>query len=250
MIEVSIFERVATVTLAREPVNAMNDAWVQRFHDVLDGLERRDDWSVLHIRSALKLFSGGADLKQIKENFQGTIEVQLGPGRRYQELFARIEALPFITIAELRGMALGGGLELALACDVRVAADNARLGLPEVKLGLMPGAGGTQRLPRLVGRATAMRMILSGEAVSGAEALSLGLVQWVASADELEERTAALARQFAAIEPHAARAAKAAIGAAFQTGRDGYEVETDNVRACLENGRTRELVSAFLARAK
>lgn len=250
MFETTVTGGVATVRLQREPVNAMNDAWVQAFHEVLDGLEAREDWSVLRVRSALKLFSGGADLKQIRENFAGSIEQQVGPGHRYQVLFARIEALSRLTIAEIRGMALGGGLELALACDLRISSQEAKLGLPEVKLGLMPGAGGTQRLSRLCGRATAMRMILAGELVSGTEALALGLVQWAVPDAEVEERAAAIAANFAAIEPHASRAAKAAIMAAFQTERDGYEVERDMVRTCLTHPRTRELVGAFLARSK
>lgn len=249
MLELHVADSVATITLSRAPVNAMNDAWVQAFHDVLDGLDQRDDWSLLRLRSALKLFSGGADLKQIEGNFGRSFEEQSGPGVRYKKLFARIEALTRPTLAELKGSALGGGLELALSCDMRIASDEAKLGLPEVKLGLMPGAGGTQRLPRLVGRATAMRMILSGEPVTGAEALALGLVQWSVPAAQFDERAEAIARQFAAVLPHAAQAAKVAIRAAFDAGRDGYAVETECVKGCLSHARTRELVGAFLARA-
>lgn len=249
MFELHVADSIATVTLVRAPVNAMNDAWVEGFHKLLDELEPRDDWSILRIRSGLKLFSGGADLKQIEANFSQSIEVQSGPGERYQKLFARIEALPRPTLAELKGSALGGGLELSLACDMRFASEEAKLGLVEVKLGLMPGAGGTQRLPRAVGRATAMRMILSGETVTGAQALALGLVQWAVPAAEFDEKAEAVVRQFAAIEPHAAQAAKAAINAAFDTSRNGYTVERDNVKTCLAHPRTRELVGAFLARS-
>ncbi|CAN5227859.1 enoyl-CoA hydratase-related protein [soil metagenome] len=248
MFEVEVADSIATITLDRAPVNAMNDAWVQGFHDRLDGLEPRTDWSVLRVRSALKLFSGGADLKQIDGNFGGSIDEQLAPGRRYQQLFSRIEGLSRLTFAELRGTALGGGLELALACDLRFASEAAKLGLPEVKLGLMPGAGGTQRLSRLCGRATAMRLIMAGELVGGAQALSLGLVQWAVPDAEFDERAATVVRQFAAIPPHASRAAKAAIGAAFQTDVGGYDIETQNVRNCLEHPATRELVGAFLSR--
>lgn len=249
MFELHVADSIATVTLVRAPVNAMNDAWVEGFHKLLDDLEPRDDWSILRIRSGLKLFSGGADLKQIEANFSQSIEVQSGPGERYQKLFARIEALPRPTLAELKGSALGGGLELSLACDMRFASEEAKLGLVEVKLGLMPGAGGTQRLPRAVGRATAMRMILSGETVTGAQALALGLVQWAVPAAEFDDKAEAVVRQFAAIEPHAAQAAKAAINAAFDTSRNGYTVERDNVKTCLAHPRTRELVGAFLARS-
>jgi enoyl-CoA hydratase/carnithine racemase len=249
MFELQVTESIATITLARAPVNAMNDAWLAAFHELLDGLDARQDWSILRIRSALKLFSGGADLKQIEANFSRSVEEQMGPGERYQKLFARIEALPRPTLAEIKGSALGGGLELSLACDMRIASQEAKLGLVEVKLGLMPGAGGTQRLPRAIGRAAAMKMILGGETVTGSEALALGLVQWAVPATEFDAAADAVVRQFAAIEPHAAQAAKAAINAAFDITRDGYAVERDNVRSCLTHPRTRALVGAFLARS-
>ena len=249
MFELSVAQSVATVTLTRAPVNAMNDAWVQAFHDLLDGLESREDWSLLRLRSGLKLFSAGADLKQIEGNFGRSIEEQAGPGLRYQQLFSRIEALTRPTLAELKGSALGGGLELAMACDMRFASEEAKLGLPEVKLGLIPGAGGTQRLPQLVGRANAMRMILSGDPVTGAQALALGLVQWAVPAAQFDEAVEAVVQQFAAVPPHAAQAAKAAIRVAFESGRDGYAVETDGIKSCLAHPRTKELVAAFLARS-
>ncbi|WP_048441645.1 enoyl-CoA hydratase-related protein [Caenimonas sp. SL110] len=249
MFELHVADSIATITMVRAPVNAMNDAWVAGFHELLDGLEPRNDWSILRIRSGLKLFSGGADLKQIETNFSQSIEVQSGPGERYQKLFSRIEALTRPTLAEIKGSALGGGLELSLACDMRFASEEAKLGLVEVKLGLMPGAGGTQRLPRAIGRAAAMRMILSGETVTGAQALALGLVQWAVPVEQFDEKADAVVRQFAAIEPHAAQAAKAAINAAFDPTRNGYNVERDNVKTCLAHPRTRELVGGFLARS-
>ena len=250
MFELHVADSIATVTMVRAPVNAMNDAWVEGFHQLLDELEPRDDWSILRIRSGLKLFSGGADLKQIEGNFSQSIDVQSGPGERYQKLFSRIEALPRPTFAELKGSALGGGLELALACDMRFASEEAKLGLVEVKLGLMPGAGGTQRLPRAIGRAAATRMILSGETVTGVQALALGLVQWAVPLAEFDEKAEAAVRQIASIAPHASQAAKAAINAAFDTSRNGYDVERDNVKTCLAHPRTRELVGAFLARSQ
>jgi enoyl-CoA hydratase len=181
-------------------------------------------------------------------NFGCSIDEQAGPGLRYQKLFSRIEALTRPTVAELKGSALGGGLELALACDMRIASDEAKLGLPEVKLGLIPGAGGTQRLPRLVGRATAMRMILSGDPLTGAQALAVGLVQWAVPAAQFDEAAQAIVRQFAAVPIHATQAAKAAIRVSSEPDQDGYAVETDGVKDCLAHPRTQELVAAFLAR--
>jgi enoyl-CoA hydratase len=249
MFELQVADSIATVTLARPPVNAMNDAWVEGFHKLLDELEARDDWSIFCVRSALKLFCGGADLKQIESNFGRGIEEQAGAGARYQKLFARIEAMKQPTIALLKGSALGGGLELSLACDLRFASEEARLGLVEVKLGLMPGAGGTQRLPRAIGMANAMKMILSGEPVTGAQALTVGLVQWAVPAAEFDARAQAVLTQLAAIEPHAAQAAKAAMRAAFDSSRDGYEVERECVKTCLAHPRTQKLVGEFLARS-
>ena len=171
MFHLIVADRIATLTLDRAPVNAMNDAWVAGFHALLDRLDARADWSVLHIRSAHKVFSAGADLAQMRDRFTAEgLEPQLASIRDYQLLFARIEALPAVTLAEIGGAALGGGFELTLACDLRIAAQEARLGLPEVRLGLLPGAGGTQRLTRLCGRPTALRLILGAETPDGAAA--------------------------------------------------------------------------------
>ena len=249
MFDVHVADSVATITMARAPVNAMNDAWVDGFHEVLDGLEPREDWSVLRVRSGLKLFSAGADLKQYADRFDEPVEEQARAGIAYQALFSRIEAIARPTLAEIKGSAFGGGLELALACDLRIAAGEAKLGLPEVKLGLMPGAGGTQRLPRLVGSAAALKMILSGEPVTGDEALAIRLVQWAVPLAQFDERAEAVARQFAAVPSHAAQAAKAATRLAFERSGAGYEVETECVKRCLAHSRTRELVGAFIARS-
>ncbi len=250
MFETRVGDSIAIVTMNRAPVNAMNDAWVRSFHEVLDALEARDDWAVLRLRSALKIFSAGADLKQIEANRNLSIEAQLEPGRRFQALFDRIERLGRPSVAEVQGMALGGGLELALACDFRLASEEAKLGLPEVTLGLIPGAGGTQRLPRACNGATALRLILGGEVITAAEAKAIGLVQWTAPAAQFEEVAERIARRFASVPSHASQAAKAAVRAAFEPGCDGFRVETEGVRRCLSHPRTSELVSAFLSPKK
>lgn len=249
MFDLHVGDAIATITMARAPVNAMNDAWVAGFHGLLDQLDAREDWALLRVRSGLKLFSAGADLKQYEGNFDRSVEEQAAAGIGYQKLFSRIEAMTRPTLAEVKGSALGGGLELALACDMRIAADEAKLGLPEVRLGLMPGAGGTQRLPRLVGPAVALKMILSGEPVTGSQALGLGLVQWSVPLTGFDEAAEAVARQFASAPAHAAQAAKAAVRVAFDRGQDGYAVETACVKQCLAHPRTRELVGAFLQRS-
>jgi enoyl-CoA hydratase len=248
LIDLGISEKIATITLNRPPVNGMNDEWVMRFHEVLDVLERRSDWNVALVRSALKVFCAGADLKQLRVRFEKPIEEQIQAGKRYQALFARIEKLPQATIAEIGGAALGGGLELAMACDLRIASSRAKLGLPEVGLGLLPGAGGTQRLTWLCGRAIALRMILAAETISGDEAARVGLINWAVEETHVAEEARSRAQRYASMPRHAVAAAKAAITAATNPGADGFAVETEGVRALLQSRETRDLVAAFLAR--
>jgi enoyl-CoA hydratase len=249
VIDLEVSDNIATVLLNRPPVNGMSDEWVARFGEILDELARRADWKVVLVRSALKSFCGGADLKQLRQRFDRPMEEQLEAGRRYQALFSRLEALPALTIAEIGGAALGGGLELALACDLRIASARTKLGLPEVGLGLLPGAGGTQRLTWLCGRSIATRLILGAEIVSGEEALRIGLVHWAFAPEDLAQETHARAKSFASLPRAAVAAAKAAIRAAGDSRLDGFDVETEGVRTLLQSAETRSLVSAFLAKA-
>ena len=248
-IYVSVEAGVATLTLGRAPVNAMNDAWIAEFHHSLDALAARQDWSLLHVRSALKAFSAGADLKQLRDNFALEPAVQAEVGLRYQALFRRIEELDAVTLAEIGGAAMGGGLELALACDLRVAAAEARLGLPEVGLGLIPGAGGTQRMTLLCGRPQALRLILGGAVIDGQEAHRIGLVQWVSPRAELAETASRIAQEYARLPRHAVAAAKACIAAAGGITRDGEAVEVAQARTLLGTPETRRLVANFLAKS-
>ena len=247
MFHLQVADGVATLLLDRAPVNAMSDAWVAEFHSLLDGLDARDDWSVLHIRSAMKVFAAGADLKEMRERFgaEGGLEGQISAVRGYQRLFARIEALPRVTLAEINGAALGGGFELALACDLRIAALEARMGLPELRLGLLPGAGGTQRT---TGATTGgVRLILGAEQIDGAEALRLGLVQWSVPGADLVAAAADISRRYAAVPAHAAKAAKACITAATTPGINGFDEEVQQTRSLLTSPKTRDLIGAFLA---
>jgi len=243
--------QVARLTLDRPPVNAIGEAWLREFHHVLDELGARNDWRLLHIRSAQKAFCAGADLAEMRARLaspQG-IDSMVDVAAGMQKLFARIEALPQVTLAEIGGAALGGGLELALACDLRMAANEAKLGLPEVRLGLVPGAGGTQRLTRLAGRATALRVILTGETLDGAGAAALGLVHWALPRSELPARAADIAARTAASPREALAACKRCIGAAGDPARDGYAEELSQSRRLYASEATRELVGAFLSGA-
>ena len=172
MFAVEINNGVTTLTLSHPPVNAISEEWIGPFDAKLDALATEPRCGVLHIRSDQKVFCAGADLKEVRAR----MDAPDGADRMYayvagiQRLYARIERLPQVTVAEIAGAAMGGGLELALACDLRIAANEAKLGLPEVRLGLIPGAGGTQRLSRVCGPSLAKRLILGAEIIDGVTA--------------------------------------------------------------------------------
>jgi len=248
MFEHTVNKGVARITMCRPPVNAISADWLKAFHGLLDELEGRDDWSLLHIRSAEKVFCAGADLAEMKARFEDGVSGDefANSTRAIHDLFDRIEALPQVTLAELGGAAMGGGFELALACDLRIAADEAKLGLPETRLGLIPGAGGTQRLTRLVGPGIAARIILGCEIAEGALAAKLGLVQWSVPGARLEAEAAAIAERIGALPAHAVAAAKACLAAAHDYTRDGFAEEIDATKTLVTTKQTRELVAAFL----
>ena len=252
MFQTSIAGHIATLTMSSPPVNALSEAWLSGLSREIGAIEARTDWKVLHLRSDQKVFCAGADVKEMRARFDAAD----GPDRTYayvasiQRLYARIESLPRVTLAEIGGAALGGGFELALACDLRIAAAEVKLGLPEVKLGLIPGAGGTQRLTRLVGRGLANRLILGAEAVDGASAERLGLVQWAYPRAELADRASEIVARIAALPAAALAAAKLCMTSAATPGRGGYGVELELTRNLQTNAETRERISAFIAGAR
>jgi enoyl-CoA hydratase/carnithine racemase len=168
--------------------------------------------------------------------------------REIQRVYARLERLPLVTLAEIGGAAMGGGLELALACDLRIASNEAQLGLPEARLGLLPGAGGTQRLARIAGEATAKRLILGAEVVSGAQAAALGIVQWAAPQEELAARARALAAGIAELPRDALAFCKRCIDAA--PGAAGFEMEVQGTASLLASDTTQRRVRAFLEKRR
>lgn len=243
--------RVAVATLSRPPVNALDDALITRLEAALDRLADDDEVAVLHLRSAQKVFCAGADLALMRSCFAKADgpDVMLEVVARLQRLFKRVETASLVTIAEIGGAALGGGMELALACDMRVAAAEAKLGLPEASLGLVPGAGGTQRLTRLCGRGIAGRLILGAEVIDGAEAGRLGLVQWVRPRAQLADWTRELAARIAALPKAALVAAKLCIAAQGEPGRDGFAEELAATRRLYEHPESRSRVAEFLNRS-
>ena len=243
---------VFTVTLARGPVNALDDGLVDALDAAVVAAAADPHVAVLHLRSSCKAFCAGADLALMQESIRTPegLEQMLALVRRMQRLAVRIESAPLVTLAEIGGAALGGGFEMALACDLRIAAHEARIGLPEAGLGLLAAAGGTQRLTRLVGPGLAKRLILGAETVDGATAERLGLVQWSAPRAELPDTARALAERLARLPRAATSAGKQCIAAALDPTRDGFAEEITHTRTLYRHPVTRELVTAFLARTR
>jgi len=252
MIGLSIDGAVAIATLAHAPVNAMNDEWVTRFDEILDETEKNESLSVLWLRSDQRVFCAGADLEFMRARFatpEGRTQM-IAFTRRLQLAFERLEHLGVVTIAEIRGAALGGGFELALACDLRCIAETARIGLPEARLGLLPAGGGTQRLTRLCGEGVARRLILGAEIVTGSIALELGLAQWVAPLGELHSATRAVVDRISDLPRAALAESKLCIAAAVDGCRDGYALELAGSGRLLARIETQERVRGFLDKSR
>jgi enoyl-CoA hydratase len=251
-ISLRVADRIATVMLNRPPVNAFDAGMFRAFNGILDSLERRADWSVLHLRSALKVFSAGADLAEISTHFASPDKMQAAAEvtRPFQALFQRIADLPQVSLAEIGGAAMGGGYELALGCDLRIAANEARLGLPEVGLGLLPGGGGTQRLTWIAGPAVAARIILTGDSVDGATARELGMLQWALPGEELAAQASKIAARLAGLPPLALAAAKVCMRLARDPERNGFAAETEWTGRLLATEETQRRVGDFLAGAR
>ncbi len=248
MLSIDIKDRVMVATLSRPPVNALNDDLIAALGGAIDRAVSDETISVLHIRSDQKVFCAGADLALMQSCFatpEGP-DAMIAVVRRMQALFARIEGASLVTFAEIGGTAVGGGLELALACDLRIAAAETKLGLTEARLGLLPGAGGTQRLTRLCGRGLANRLILGGDIVTGAEALELGIVQWACPRARLADRAHELAAHYASIPRAALTEIKTCLASADDRGRDGYEYEITGTRRLYDDPESRRRVADFL----
>jgi enoyl-CoA hydratase len=236
---------VAILTVDRpEKRNALNAAVRRELIAALVELRNDAEVRVLVLTGAgEKAFVAGADIGEFAERTPLEQRAVM-TGRR---VFDEIAAYPKPVIAMINGFALGGGCELALACDLRIAADTAKLGQPEINLGIIPGGGGTQRLPRVVGTGQAMRLVLTGEIIDAAEALRIGLVDLVHPAAELRARTLELARGMAAKSPVALQMAKSAVRAAAEMPlAAGLAYETELFATCFASDDKREGVAAFL----
>lgn len=243
-IEVTVDGRVATLCVNRPEVrNALDTATVQEMTAALTALIANPDVGAIIITGAGdKVFVSGADINAIKGRGRDD-----GLAAINQSLFALLDRCPKVTIAAVNGLAFGGGCELAIACDLRVAADHAKFGQPEVALGIIPGAGATQRLPRLVGLGRAKHLILTGDPIDAATALNWGLVSSVVPAAEVLPATRALADKILARGPLAIRLAKTAINASARVDLEsGLLIETLAQAICFESDDKQEGTTAFL----
>lgn len=245
-VKVQIVEHIATVVIDRpEALNALNEDILKELQEAVDNLKKEQYVRVaLFMGAGEKSFVAGADIKQM-----ANMNPQEGAewGRLGQSVFSAIAELPFPTIAVIQGFALGGGCELALACDIRIAGDKARFGQPEVGLGIVPGFGGTQRLPRLVGLGQAKRLIFSGEIISASEAYIIGLADQVVAPELLKETAFKLAQTIASKSPNAVRLAKAAIDHGLEGSLpEGLRLEASLFGLCFASPEQKEGMTAFL----
>jgi enoyl-CoA hydratase len=251
-VAVEILPPIAQITLHRPPVNALDAEMLDHFERALEQIECRKDVSVVLLRSRQQVFCAGADLLMI-----GSLLEMSRPGealqayaRRLQRMINRFEALPAATVCAMDGVAAGGGFEIALAADFRLGSDRVRLSLPELALGLIPAAGGTQRLVRLAGLSVARRVILRGAVLDAQQAQSFGIVDEVFSTDDFEAAAETFVRELARGSPRALKAAKLCLREAGPLTSSGLVAELGEIAHLIEGPDTRQRLSRFLDRAE
>src|SRR4051812_30362639 len=248
-VKVEIDGRVAIVTLDHPPVNALSSKLLEELEEEYDRLDGDDEVRAIVLRGeGEKAFVAGADITEfpaMREQIEEAAES--GSARGIQKLAARMDAGRTPVVAAIHGYCLGGGLELAMACDIRIAAEDAQLGQPEIKLGLIPGGGGTQRLPRLVGHGRALYLNLSGDPISGSQAYDWGLVERAVPRAELLDAALELARTIAERSPHAVGVVKElAAGTRGLPLDEGLQREAEAFMRCLRSDDGAEGVAAFV----
>jgi len=238
--------RVALVTIDNPPVNALSAALLNELSGELARLDGEDDARAIVVRGGGdRAFVAGADIKEFPSLRETPREG--GSARGIQKVGAEIERLRTPVVAAIHGFCLGGGLELAMACDVRVAAEDAQLGQPEIKLGLLPGGGGTQRLPRLVGHGRALLLNMTGDPISGTQAYEWGLVERVVPREQLLDAALEIARTIAERSPHAIAVIKEIAAETRDLPlADGLRREAEAFLRCLASEDGREGVAAFI----
>ena len=250
----SFNDGVTTITINRpKKLNALNKATIEELHTALTIAEQESETRVIIITgSGEKAFVAGADISEFAD-FNIDFDVSEGArlaGKGQEMLFDFVENLSTPAIAAVNGFALGGGLELAMACHFRVASNNARMGLPEVSLGVIPGYGGTQRLPQLVGKGRAMEMIMTAGMIDANQALQYGLVNHVKSQEELLDCCIKIAQKIMNNSSVAIGKAINAVNANYKDGVDGFKVEIKGFGDCFGTADFKEGTTAFLEKRK
>jgi enoyl-CoA hydratase len=240
-------EGIAIVTLDRPQVrNALSFATIELLGETLDRVAEMDVRGLI-VTGAGKAFCAGADIKELRGR---SLEEQRRGIERGQAVFAKLDALPVVSLAVINGHAFGGGLELALACTLRIGARNARMALPEIKLGLIPGYGGTQRLPRIVGEARALDMILSGRTIEAEEAYRIGLLHRLVDGDPLPAGMAYL-RELMGFSLPVLRFAREAVQRALAVPvAEGLRIEADLATLAYRTADAEEGMAAFSEKRK
>ena len=248
-LEIKIQDKIAWIKINREEkLNALNISMLEEIRkNLIDLGENKNVLVLVIIGSGDKAFVAGADIAEFSK-YDKNKGLELAK-RGQKNVLDLIENFPKPIIAAINGYALGGGLELAMACHMRVAVNTAKMGLPEVSLGLIPGYGGTQRLTKLVGKTNAMEMILSGEMIDSQKALNLRLVNKVVERNNLFSSITELAKKIMRNSPNAIANAITSINAA-QKNVEGFEIEKEKFSECFESKDFKEGVSAFLNKRK
>jgi enoyl-CoA hydratase/carnithine racemase len=238
-----IIDRVGLITLNRpKSYNALNPQILEELMDALSDFDRTQEIGAMVITGSEKAFAAGADISDMVERTPD--EMKQSP---FIPTFGLIHNIKKPVLAAVSGYCLGGGAELAMSCDMIIASETAKFGQPEINLGIIPGAGGTQRLPRAVGKVLAMEMILNNRTLSAHEALAFGLVNHVFPVDEYLERTLELAQELAHRAPLAIQAAKQAINAVYEKNLSGgLETERDLFYGLFSTKDQEEGMKAFL----
>ncbi len=245
-VKVTVEERLALVTIDHRPVNALNRQTLEELEQLIDGLRAEPSVKVVIVTGAGSLaFVAGADIKEVSE--LASMDAAKAMAALGQRVFLKLQRLGKPVVAAINGVCLGGGLELAMACHLRISGDRARFGQPEINLGIIPGWGGTQRLPRLLGKAKATEWILTGDMVTAQEAHRLGVVNHVVPQDQVLKVAKDLARKIAAKGGVAVAQALRAIeeGTDRPLG-DGLAIEADAFGVVAGTEDSREGVRAFL----
>lgn len=245
-VKISIEDRVALLTLDYPPMNVLNTATMTELNDALDELLANDEVKVIVITGGGQYaFIAGADINElasIKSPEEG--REFMGTG---QALTKKIEGAKKPIIAAINGYCLGGGLELVMACHMRICNSRAQLGQPEINLGVIPGFGGTQRLPRIVGKGKALELILTGSRISGAEAANIGLVNKAVPANEVVRTAMGLAKKIATFGKLALTAALEAVNEGMETSlEEGLELEVEKMVSLAGTEDAKEGLAAFL----